>query len=192
MQTRANMATTQQFRSPGDICKSQLTHMKKYNIVLLTVLIGCSSFSQTKTFKNDRYNYSFSYPNDWALEDKKVYADIIAPDDHPEERGRERISISTDTTSGMTLEQCYKTYVTEWYREQFEGVIKAEGSTTLNGRKAKWMEYQFERGGVSMTYLIYFIFCDDRFFLIDAVALTKRYPSYKRKFEAVINSFTVR
>ena len=89
----------------------------------------------------------------------------------------------------MTLRQCYKEYVSDWYDDQHQGTTISEGNTTINGKQAKWMEYQFGTKG-SMISLVYLIYCDEKFFLISTLSSSKQFPKYKEKFEVVINSFT--
>src|SRR5688500_6389524 len=136
---------------------------KKSMFFLLGILVGSCSHSQTKTFKNEFYNYEFSYHQEWAIEVNQGTTDVIAPKSNPQEKGHGRLTISSEKISGRSLEECYKIYVEDWYKEQFDGHIKAEGSTVLRGRNAKWMEYQFEQGEASITSLIYLVYCGDRF-----------------------------
>lgn len=45
------------------------------------------------------------------------------------------------------------------------------------------MDYQFDQGGISNTFLIYIIFCNNKYFLINGSSLTKYYSVAKDNFE---------
>jgi hypothetical protein len=158
------------------------------SVLLLALLVSCGSQGQTELFNGERF--SFRYPKGWTIEDKKSFVDVTAPEDHPEEKGRERLTVSSETTDGMTLEQCYKKYVSDWYYDQYQGTIIADGNATINSRESKWMEYQYGEKA-SMTTLVYLVYCGDRFFLISTLSSSKQYPNYKEKFKGMIDSFTV-
>ena len=163
--------------------------MRLILLTLLGLFAGCNSLSQTTIFKNDQYHYEFEYPNDWTIKDLgQSSADVIAPVEHPEEKERETLSVSSETTDGMTLEQCYKKYVSDWYYDQYQGTTVAEGDADINGRKAKWMEYQYG-DKASMTTLVYLVHCGDRFFLINTLSSSKQYPKYKERFEGIVKTF---
>lgn len=148
-------------------------------------LLACQSQTETKVFNNAKYNYEFTYLSTWTIRDQGAFVDVLEPG----EGERPVVAIATDITEGLQIEQVYKKNVSGWFEEQSEGVVKAEGSLTLNGRPAKWMEFQNNLG---TTYLVYVIYCGDRYFLITAMAPTKRFPEYKSKFEDVINSMKIK
>jgi PsbP len=161
--------------------------------LLLSVLICCNSAGQTKVFKNDQYQYEFEYPNDWTVKDwGQSSADVIAPDDHNEIKAWARVSISSESTHGRSLDECFKTYVTDLYPEQEKDFkIIRQGAVILNGKKTKWIESKFEKGGTLFNHLDYMVFLGDKFFMVTCSASEKRYPSYKEKFKGIIDSFTV-
>lgn len=104
---------------------------------------------------------------------------MIAPEDHPEEKGREVLLIVSENTHGMTLKQCYKEYVSDWYDDQHQGTTISEGNTTINSKQAKWMEYQFGMKG-SMISLVYLIYCDEKLFLISKLSSSKQSQNTRR------------
>jgi PsbP len=166
--------------------------MKLVPIVFFGLLVCCSSAGQTKVFKNNHYHYEFEYPSDWTAKGDQ-HTDIIAPDDHSEIKAWAWVSISTESTRGRSLEECFKTYVTDWYPEQEKDFkVIREGAVTLKGKKAKWIESEFEKGGTLFNHLNYMVFLDDKFFMITCSASKKRYPDYKERFEGIVKTFKVK
>jgi hypothetical protein len=157
--------------------------------LLLFTLMCCSPSHESQYFEGSRF--SFSYPKGWSIEDNKSFVDVTAPLEHPEERGQERLTIVSGTTDGMTLEQCFKTYVLDEYRDQNQGILLGEGNVTINGKAAQWMEYKYGEKS-SMTTLVYLIYSSERFFLINTLSSSKRHPDYKVKFEGIVRSFKVK
>lgn len=156
------------------------------SVLLIALIVSCVSQSQTQLFDGERF--SFRYPKGWIIEDKKSFVDVTAPEDHGEEKGRERLTVSTEMTDGMTLEQCYRKYVSDWYYDQYNGTIIAEGNADINGQEAKWMEYQYGEK-TSMTTLVYLIHGGDKVFMINTLSSSEQYPNYKERFKGIIDSF---
>jgi PsbP len=162
--------------------------MKIAPIFFLCLLVCCNSAGQTKVFKNDLYE--FKYPSDWTIRGMQSTTDIIAPDDNSDVKAWAWATISRESTDGLSLDKCFKTYVTDYYPEQEnEFKIIREGVATLNGKKAKWIESEFETVGIFKNQLIYMVIIGDNFFLIECSASKKRYPDYKEKFEGIVKSF---
>lgn len=160
-------------------------------IILFNLFTGCSLYGQQKTFKNKQCQYEFKYLNGWTIRSNQCITDVIAPDGHPNELGKEILSISRERTLGKSFEECYKLYVTDYFDTENRSV-KAYEDIVINDHKARWIEYEHEKGGMLRTDLICLVYSDDFFFLIRGISSQKYYLQYRDGFKLIINSFVVK
>lgn len=133
--------------------------------------------------------FSFKYPAGWTVDDQKSFVDVNAPLVHPEEKGREKLTVITGTTDGLTLDQCFRKHVLDWYFDQNKDiVITSQGVMDINGRRTRWIQYQYGAKPV-MTTLVFLIYSEDRFFLISTLSTAKRFAEYKDKFDGIVRTF---
>lgn len=159
-------------------------------LILVLILLPTFSFCQNKSYSNKIGKYKIGYFDNWNLKEEGEQIMLFAPSEGPNDLENENLGVSINSASGMNLEQCYKTYVTDALPQAFLAFEKiAEGNTEINGVKAKWIECKFKELGVSFTNLIYIMEKGNRLYILIGYVSTGKYPDYKDKFKSMIETF---
>jgi hypothetical protein len=159
-------------------------------ILFLLTIIPTIGNTQTKTYSNPDNKYKIEYFEDWLLKDENGRVTLYAPLESQTDKEYENLGINISSASGMTLEQCYKTYVTDGLPPAFKEFQKVEeGNWDINGTQVKWIEYKFKDGYKSITNLTCILVKNNRLISLVGYSSTKQFPNHKDKFVAMIKSF---
>jgi hypothetical protein len=170
--------------------KKQKDDMNFKLVIFLVTIIPTIGNTQTKTYSNPVNKYKIDYLEDWLLKEENGRVTLYAPLESQTDNEYENLGINISTASGMTLEQCYKTYVTDGLPPAFKEFQKVEeGNWDINGHKAKWIEYKFKDGPKSITNLTCILVKNNKLFMLIGYSSTKKYSNHKDKFITMIKSF---
>lgn len=155
---------------------------------MICICCCCRSISQTNTFAADQF--TFEYPKGWSVVENQTYLDVVN-NNRSKDQAKELVTINQVQSNGMSLEKCFEIHVSKWYDDQHQGKSIETGSTIIDNRNAKWMQYQFghEHSITSLTFLIY---NNNEFYLIRGLCLTSDFSNFKSEFEKISKSFKIK
>lgn len=154
--------------------------------ILLILVTATASCQKTKIFKDKERGFEFAFPADWDLDTLTSNSIVTPPKNSSSTRTSFQI-LSQGTTE--SIDKCFQTYVLDYFPQQVDSFkIVAQGTGKINGQKAKWIEFQYQKIYDSRTALIYLMVHKGRLYQMEGLAASDDYPIFKRKFLEMIAS----
>jgi hypothetical protein len=140
--------------------------------------------------------FSVKFPEDWMIRegDGGEYANVeaVSPWESDYDEFSEYVTVDVeDLESGTDLTSYFKETL-DLQMEDTPGYLeKGRGDATVDDLKAKWVAFDFQSEGGTVSVLGYAFVDHNNGYLISCVAQTEKFPLYKSRFEYVVNSFRV-
>jgi hypothetical protein len=154
--------------------------------ILLILVAAITSCQKTKTFKDKESGFEFAFPADWNLDTLTSNPMVTPPKNSSSTRTSFQI-LSQETNE--STDKCFQTYVLDYFPQQVDSFkIVAQGIEKINGQKAKWIEFQYQKVYGSRTALVYLTVHKGRLYQMEGLVASDDYPILKRKFLEMIAS----
>lgn len=154
--------------------------------ILLILVTATASCQENKTFKDKESGFEFAFPEDWDL-DTLTSNPIVTPPKNSSSTLTSFQILSQETTE--SIDKCFQTYVLDYFPKQVDSFkIVAQGREKINGQKAKWIEFQYQKIYGSRTALVYLTVHKGRLYQMEGLVASDDYPIFKRKFLEMIKS----
>ncbi len=167
-----------------------------YSRIAICVIIfsSCAVYGQSKGYVNKSSQLEFKYFDNWTLEEMPGHVMVFAPSEGVTDHENENLGISIAPANGMSLDECYNTYVIHALPkalDQYNPI--SQGIEAINGSRARWIEIQFKaKDGLLTTNLIYVLVSNEKLYIIVAYSSTKKFSTYKEKFLSIIRTLSVK
>jgi hypothetical protein len=159
-------------------------------------LPGCSrnSAPEPGRYYDKAERFSIKFPEDWMIRegDGEEYASVeaVSPWESDYDEFSEFVTVDVEQLEeGMDLAGYFELTArlemedTPGYRET------GRGDAVIDDIKAKWIAFDFESEGGTVSVLGYALVEDDSGYLISCVGQTTKFPRYESRFEYIVNSF---
>lgn len=152
-------------------------------LILATATVSCQ---KNKTFKDKERGFEFAFPADWDLDTLTSNPVVTPPKNLSSKRASFQI-LSEDTNE--SIDKCFQLYVIDHFPQQVDSFkIVAQGREKINGQRAQWIEFQYQKNYGSRTALIYLTVHKGKLYQMEGLVASDDYPIFKSKFLEMIAS----
>jgi hypothetical protein len=163
-----------------------------------SLLVGCSGKSAPEPgryYDRDR-QFSIKFPDEWMIREgdgeewPKVEA--VSPWENDYDEFSEHVTVDVEYLPVDTDLDTYFEETVEWQIDDTPGYReRGRGDAEIDDVPAKWVTFDFESEGGTVTVMGYSLLEGKTGYLISCVAQAAKFSSYKREFEDIVKSFRV-
>jgi hypothetical protein len=150
-----------------------------------------TSEGDLQQYESDEHGFSLGYPDGWTLQDlQDSPADVALAADQSEVDGfAENVNVLVQQVpEGLTLDRY--TQASKQGLESLEGFqLGSEGSTSLGGEPATWLEYEAVQQGVLLQFWQVWTVRGPKAYVVTYTGRGEGFDTFRMDVETIVRSF---